>query len=194
MRVHEGPRADAYARAADADAVTVGADVFLRQGRWAPHREEGVALLAHEATHVAGLVDPGEAWRRAVGGAAEEALARARERSFRAAAAAPSPAAAGGGAAWPAGPERFSPSFGRARANHEPGPAATASTGVAARPAAAPAAPAGLPVVAVQGPGSRAGVERDLSAAVAAPDLEALRRGVIAEVMQRLRSEIERGA
>jgi hypothetical protein len=40
----------------------------------------------------------------------------------------------------------------------------------------------------------RASVERDLTPAAAAPDLDALRRGVIAEVMQRLRSEIERGA
>jgi hypothetical protein len=39
----------------------------------------------------------------------------------------------------------------------------------------------------------RAGVDRDLTPG-AAPDLDALRRGVIAEVMQRLRSEIERGA
>ncbi|WP_239395174.1 DUF4157 domain-containing protein, partial [Frankia sp. CiP3] len=82
MRVHDGPHADARARAAGADAVTVGRDVYLRHGRWAPRREEGVALLAHEATHVAALVDPGHAWRGAIGPDAEEALARARERSL----------------------------------------------------------------------------------------------------------------
>lgn len=166
MRVHTGPLADAHARAADADAVTMGRDVYLRQGRWAPGRDEGVALLAHEATHVAALIDPGAAWRRAVGAESEETLARARERSLLGPG--PSPIAAIG---------------------------APASTPTAyAAPAAPAAPPAPPPVAAVPASAMRAGVERDLTPAAPAPDLDALRRGVIAEVMQRLRSEIERGA
>lgn len=166
MRVHAGPLADAHARTADADAVTMGRDVYLRQGRWAPRRDEGVALLVHEATHVAALIDPGEAWRRAVGAEAEETLARARERSLLG-----------------------------------PGPAPTAAIGAPASvpmahtaPAIAAVPPASPPVAAVPSSAMRAGVERDLTPAAPTPDLDALRRGVIAEVMQRLRSEIERGA
>jgi hypothetical protein len=180
MRVHAGPHADAHARAADADAVTLGSDVYLRQGRWAPRREEGVALLAHEATHVAALVDPGVAWRRAVGDSAEEDLARARERSLLPPGAARSPTDPGGGTRWP----RSSPGSG------DPGSAARAATEHAARPAPPASVP---PAVTVRGSGMRASVERDLTPAPA-PDLDSLRRDVIVEVMQRLRSEIERGA
>jgi hypothetical protein len=128
MRVHAGPHADAQARAADADAVTVGRDVYLRQGRWAPRREEGVALLAHEATHVAGLVDRGDAWRRAVGGAAEEALARARERSLLPEVAPGGPAAPRDttrGLPWPPPgmpPVRHSPRLLLRRRGHPPSP------------------------------------------------------------------------
>jgi len=196
MRVHTGPDADAQARAADADAVTMGRDVYLRQGRWAPRREEGVALLAHEATHVAGLVDPGAAWRRAVGGVAEEALARARERSLLGPGAAPPPTAPGGGTGWPGALEGLGRGFGNSPGHGDPGLAAPVPHGHAARsaPAAAPAAPSGPPAVALGGSGMRASVERDLTPAAAAPDLDALRRGLVTEVMQRLRSEIERGA
>lgn len=178
MRVHTGPRAHARARAADADAVTEGRDVHLRQGRWAPHRLEGEALLVHEATHVAGLVDPGEAWRRAVGGSAEEALARARERAVLEGAGAPGRVRPGD-ATGPVGRASLpAPPPGR------PSPTAGPTSGPSAGPSSG-AAP---------GSGLRAGTERDLTPAPAGPDLDALRRDVVAEVMGRLRSEIERGA
>lgn len=177
MRVHHGPRADALARSADADAVTVGRDVHLRRERWAPRTEEGLALLAHEATHVAALIDPGVAWRRASGEAAEEALALARERSVLGTApyGRGSPAGAAGHPA-PVNPPR----------------------GQAISAPAAPAASSGSsPSAAHSGGGApamhRAGSERDLAPA-AAPDLDALRRSVIADVMSQLRTEIERGA
>jgi hypothetical protein len=192
MRVHTGPEADAQARAADADAVTLGWDVYLRQGRWAPRREEGVALLAHEATHVAGLIDPGTAWRRAVGDEAEEALARARERSMLGSALGPSPTGSVLGAGSPGAIGGLATPFGAAPAQGPP-TSAVAYTAPQA-PAAAPATASGPPVAAVPAPGLRAGVEREPAPPVAAPDLDALRRGVIADVMQRLRSEIERGA
>jgi len=176
MRVHAGPRADAVARAADADAVTVGPDVHLRQGRWAPRREEGVALLAHEATHVAGVLDPGTAWLRAVGADAEEALARARERSVL-------------GLSQPDLSE-----LGWSEIRHTPERAPAAPSPV---PAPAPPPPPGapLPGATISAPAARtAGVERDLTSAAPAPDPAALRRDLLAEVMQRVRSEIERGA
>jgi len=190
MRVHAGPEADAHARAADADAVTLGRDVYLRQGRWAPRLEEGVALLAHEATHVAGLVDPGKAWRRAVGEDTEEALARTRERSLLLGTRPePSTMAPMGGAGPPGALGGLATPFGTAPGHGHP---AVASVGNAAQPA--PAAPPGPPVAAVPASGMRAGVERDVAPPAPAADLDALRRGVIAEVMQRLRTEIERGA
>jgi hypothetical protein len=194
MRVHTGSRADAHARAADADAVTLGRDVYLRQGRWAPRREEGVALLAHEATHVGRLVDPGKAWRRAVGEDAEEALARARERSVLGSALGPSPTAPMHGAGFPGAPGGLAAAFGAAPVQGAPASSASPSSTAPQAPAAPPAAPAGPPVTAVPASGTRAAVDRDLPIPAAAPDLDALRRGVIAEVMQQLRSEIERGA
>jgi hypothetical protein len=193
MRVHAGPRADAHARLADADAVTVGSDVYLRQGRWAPRREEGVALLAHEATHVAALVDPGTAWRRTVGQEAEEALARARERDLLGTGPGPSPTAPGGGAGLPGPLGGLAASFSTPPGQGAPGAAAPAPRQYTARQG--PAAPVGPPPsAAVPASGMRAGVERDLTSSAPAPDLDALRRGVIAEVMQRLRTDIERGA
>jgi len=79
MRVHGDARADAIARAHAADAVTLGADVYVRQDRLAPDDRRGEALLAHEASHVSaslGLPDaPGAP-------AGEEALALARERAM----------------------------------------------------------------------------------------------------------------
>jgi len=185
MRVHAGPQADAHARAADADAVTLGRDVYLRQGRWAPRLEEGVALLAHEATHVAGLVGPGKAWRRAVGDDTEEALARARERFLLGSPLAPAPSAPiavpVSTPVWPglAAPPRYG----------APAAVSAPSSPAGSAPAAAPP-----PVAAVPSSGMRADVDRDLTPPAAAPDLEALRRSLIADVMQRLRSEIERGA
>ena len=187
MRVHDGPYADAQARAAGADAVTVGRDVYLRQGRWAPRREEGVALLAHEATHVAALVDPGHAWHRAIGQDAEEALARARERFLLGSPLAPSapvavpvsPPVLPGLAALSAAPPRHG---------------APAAVPAPSSPAGSAPAAARPPVAAVPSSGMRADVDRDLTPPAAAPDLEALRRSLIADVLQRLRSEIERGA
>jgi hypothetical protein len=192
MRVHAGPEADAQARGADADAVTKGRDVYLRQGRWAPRREEGVALLAHEATHVAALVDPGTAWRRAVGELAEEALARARERALLGVGAGGFASGLRAGPGWPGaldGPATMSVT---ARRPGEPAPSIGSTSPPAA--AAAPAAASAPPAVAVRSAGTRASVDRDLTPPAPAVDLDELRRGVIAEVMQRLRSEIERGA
>lgn len=52
VRVHTGPAADRLARLVGADAVTAGADIFFRAGRYRPHTPAGMALLGHEVGHV----------------------------------------------------------------------------------------------------------------------------------------------
>lgn len=83
IRVHTDEAANAITHAQRADAVTVGEQVFFRQGRFRPHEDEGFALLTHEAMHVIQAMRPGAAWRRAtqVGVQEEEREAGAQERS-----------------------------------------------------------------------------------------------------------------
>lgn len=52
VRVHTGADADRAARAADAQAFTVGHDVVFADGGFAPGTEHGDRLLAHELGHV----------------------------------------------------------------------------------------------------------------------------------------------
>jgi hypothetical protein len=51
--VHEGPDAQAVARDHDANAVTIGKNVYLGEDAPDARTSEGKALLAHELTHVA---------------------------------------------------------------------------------------------------------------------------------------------
>jgi hypothetical protein len=75
VRVHDSRSADRIAREHRADAVTLGRDVYFREGRFNPEDRRGFALLAHEATHVVEAMVPGAAWRRATGaGVAEEEM------------------------------------------------------------------------------------------------------------------------
>lgn len=57
VRVHTGPRASKAARALNARAFTVGQDVVLGAGQYAPETAEGNKLLAHELTHVVQQAD-----------------------------------------------------------------------------------------------------------------------------------------
>jgi hypothetical protein len=80
--VHDGeadPAADAVASEHDAAAVTVGQQIFLRQGRFRPGSPHGRGLLAHEAVHTTLSTRPGAAWWRATqaGRAREEQAAHA---------------------------------------------------------------------------------------------------------------------
>ena len=50
--IHIGMSADEYARSFNALALTVGRDIFFRNGAYKPETEEGRKLLAHELTHV----------------------------------------------------------------------------------------------------------------------------------------------
>jgi len=88
LRIHTGPEASALAAALDADAFTVGADVFFRHGACNPGTAAGRFLLAHEAAHSVQQVlaprrggtggvhvsQPGDPAERAADRAAHEAL------------------------------------------------------------------------------------------------------------------------
>jgi len=83
IRVHTDETAHAIAHALKADAVTVGEQVFFRQGHFRPHEDEGFALLTHEAMHVIQAMRPGSSWRRAtqVGVQEDEQEASIQERN-----------------------------------------------------------------------------------------------------------------
>ncbi|TMQ15331.1 MAG: DUF4157 domain-containing protein [Deltaproteobacteria bacterium] len=51
VRVHADAEADAAARALGAQAFAIGDDVFFREGAYAPQRQEGQRLIAHEVAH-----------------------------------------------------------------------------------------------------------------------------------------------
>ena len=53
VRIHTGQAADAAARRFNADAVSFGPSIMFRAGKFAPDRPSGLALLGHELTHVA---------------------------------------------------------------------------------------------------------------------------------------------
>ncbi|WP_326948617.1 MULTISPECIES: eCIS core domain-containing protein [unclassified Amycolatopsis] len=52
VRVHLGSDADDLARSLGARAVTTGTDIYFRSGEYRPDLPAGLALLAHEVTHV----------------------------------------------------------------------------------------------------------------------------------------------
>jgi hypothetical protein len=53
VRIHTGQAADATTRRFNADAVSFGPDIVFRAGRFAPDSASGLGLLGHELTHVA---------------------------------------------------------------------------------------------------------------------------------------------
>jgi hypothetical protein len=52
VRIHTGSKADASARAINAQAYTVGSNVVFQTGKFAPDTPTGMHTLAHELTHV----------------------------------------------------------------------------------------------------------------------------------------------
>jgi hypothetical protein len=184
LRVHDDAPADALARARQADAVTVGHNVYFAHGRFQPHDPRGFGLLVHEATHVQALLQPDTAWRRATGAGRgeEEATALARE---RAATAYPGSLAPDRQRSRTAPPTRTWLPGGTAPpvvASHR-----SALHGAAPTPIPS-SAPATVPMAAASG--------RD-PAAAAPWDVAALRRELLADVVddlrRRLRTEFERG-
>jgi hypothetical protein len=197
LRVHDDEAAHETAVAHRADAVTVGQDVYFRQGRFDPREPRGFGLLVHEATHVVERTRPGASWRQATGQAtaAEEDLALARE----AAVVTDRPAALGG---WPAAPRGGDPV--RMTAEAVPlglprfaahSPAAPASFPLpGAAPPAAPTAPAATPAARPM----TAAIDRPTEPpSVAGPpplDVDALRERIVRDLKRQLRDEFERGA
>lgn len=52
VRIHDGGGADRLSRSLQAEAFTVGSDVFFKSGNFAPNDPSGQHLLAHELAHV----------------------------------------------------------------------------------------------------------------------------------------------
>lgn len=50
--IHIGMSADEFTRSFHALALTIGSDIYFRNGSYKPETEEGQVLLAHELTHV----------------------------------------------------------------------------------------------------------------------------------------------
>jgi hypothetical protein len=50
--IHYGPNSDEFARSYNALAVTIGRDIYFRNGAYQPENEEGRKTLGHELTHV----------------------------------------------------------------------------------------------------------------------------------------------
>jgi hypothetical protein len=191
MRVHHDAEADAVARVHSADAVTFGRDVFFRAGRYRPDERAGLALLAHEATHVRESTRSASTWRRATArGIADEEreagqVERAVAASERRVASAPAAPLVVPAAAHPQHVER-------AAVVPERWPAGARATAVMGT-ASPPPQPAASP-----GPAMTAAVGRELDAkaGVAGPavDFEELRRALYRDMLGQLRSELERGA
>jgi len=84
VRIHTGRSATETAAALNAEAFTVGRDIFFRHAQFAPTTLRGQALLAHELVHVHQAAEAGEEPRPAPSSnrdrAAAEAEAEAAER------------------------------------------------------------------------------------------------------------------
>jgi hypothetical protein len=167
-RVHHDAHADSVARRHHADAVTVGNEVFFRQGQYRPDDPAGFQLLAHEATHVAAASRPERASARTTPGGREheEHLAGTTER--RAAIDTMSYTR-------PLTPPRSTQFGGFAPASVGPVLPAQPQAHHAAQPMAAP-------------------TERTATPPDSPLDLDALRRSLIQDIRRELRVEFERGA
>lgn len=166
MQVHDDEQAHRIAQQHHADAVSLGPDVFFARGRYQPHDNRGVALLAHEAVHVAHAMQPNVGWQRSSehGLAVEEAMAAAAER-----------AALKNDTASPYQNDGM-PAAVASPAGHAHG-AMPATTSPARTPMAAETArPVNAPV-----------------STAAAIDLDALRQSLMRELRNQIRSDMERG-
>ncbi len=188
MRVRLDAEADADARSHRADAVTVGTTVNMRSGRFRPDTAEGLALLAHEASHVTALLSRGgNANRNTPGGVhAEEGAAVRVERLAR---------------RLPAEGGALSVEYGDARLPVGYGDVPPVGDGATARidgrhPSPRGGAPSEVPAstVPMAAVPMRADVDRAEATAAAVPfDADGLRHSIIEDLMRRLRTDSERG-
>jgi hypothetical protein len=187
-RVHRNSAADAVARAHRADAVTYGNDIYFRQNRFAPHERYGFALLAHEATHVAHAQRQKARGQRSTGSGndEQEAAASATEIAAR------------------IGAQRIDIDRRDVRGLRSAAPhsAPLAPTFTDSQLSVAPAVSAVSAAATPSDPGAgavppmAAASDRDLtpsSGAFAAVDMEALRRWLMQDLKEQLRTEFERG-
>jgi hypothetical protein len=175
MRLHRDDLADRIARSQRADAVTLGEHVFFRQGKFRPDEPKGLALLAHEASHIVAAMRPGASWRRATaaGLAEEESEARRREQAVLA----PRPAPVGV-------PHPVGRRTDRPRAT--PSPALPQTPTVISRtfpPTVAAARP-------MKAETDRPAVETPAQPAV---NMEELRRSLYRDILDKIRTDSERG-
>jgi hypothetical protein len=213
MRVQVDAKADAEARAHHADAVTVGTTVKVRSGRYQPDTPEGLALLAHEASHVTELIERGADGRSTAGGvAAEEAAAAKVERlvvrlpdRFNPAGSAPPRARYDGlppnHGHVPTSPDQVFPAAIRLPSTYDElayGVHSHQINAVGASNHLLPAPPpSSAPPVAASAATTpmRAEVDRpEASPGPAQFDADGLRYSIVEELMRRLRTDSERGA
>jgi hypothetical protein len=165
VRIHTRQAADATARRFHADAVSLGPDIMFRAGRFAPDSASGLGLLGHELTHVAqARSDRPAADRTALG--REEAVALENEKRVL------------------------------QRATAKPGMTAN----LAAMPRPTPfRAPTHAPTPRAASVDRAVAPSADGDAVSPAPELSAQQLGALKEViyrdlMDRIRTEFERGA
>jgi hypothetical protein len=204
MRVHDDDAAHETAVAHRADAVTIGQDVYFRQGRFTPHEPRGFGLLVHEATHVVERTRPGASWRQATGEAtaAEETLALAREAAVVAGG---TPAPRAWSAPHPGDGFAVSPGVAPrgvpAMPGHSPGahpsfPSLPSFTGAGPPGAAMAPVPAAAPVATPAARPMTAAIDRPTEPQPAAQqpfDVDALRERILRDLKRQLRDEYERG-
>lgn len=197
MRVHDDPAADAFARTHRADAVTVGRDVYFRQGRFRPRETDGFGLVAHEATHVSEVLAAGSAWRRLTRGGRDEEEHRAGAAERRASRDTHGPAARA-----PQETRRWGTAQAR-QFTHGTAPFVVPSPGPAPFGWSTPAVshpPMTSPTQTAVQPAAPHALQPMTAAEDRADDtppqldLEALQRTLMEDLKRQLRSEFERGA
>jgi hypothetical protein len=168
VQIHTGQAADAAARRLNADAVSVGPSIMFRAGRFAPNSPSGLGLLGHELTHIAQAeaAGPGGAPDRASLAREELAALENERRVLRLASGRPAVTA------------------GLATLPQAPAPPALRSTPVA-RAAAADRSVAPAPA---EGGATSPAPE------LTAQQLAALKDAIYRDLMDRIRTDFERGA
>lgn len=189
LRVREDVEANAVARSQHADAVTMGNEVLFRTEHYRPHTPQGLALLAHEATHVVRAREPDVAWRRATaaGRTDEERQALDVERAALQEAQG-LPASIGR----PASARPGIPAALRGGLSGQGGPASQGTSSLPAMPAMEGAT---APVAALQPMAATTGRDLQETPAPSTPasSLQELREALYRDLMRQLRADFERG-
>ena len=164
VQIYTSPVADRIVRRLGADAITLGQHILFRSGAYRPGQPAGAALLGHELTHIA----QGQAALSATPTQWVRSERQALQNEYR---------------------------VRRATVAAPPLPPAAAATAPAA-PRVPPLPPPSVPRSGILAPTAQA--DRQMPAApapaAAAPDLTRLKEEVFQSLMERLRTDFERGA